>query len=196
MKFFYTELIILFFFTGCIVYPHKYYKYTSGLPDFTGFPESVDRIAYADYFIGDVYVTLTVAGIDRPSKKIWEDAPYKLLFVGIGIGKNYEKLIVSEVEIESSLGKTYVYQPLPMECLFGEPFFEAQDKEWYCYSGNVVKGKPIPQFYFSVIDAEVIKINALVTIVYSDGRESLKWMAFELTPHIKWELIDSYIRTL
>lgn len=183
------RLLIIFFFillalltSSCIINKHYYEYYETYLPDINEY-ENISKDEFEEYFFDNIYFSLVSHSSRYYSEKIRESGPFKLRLYCITTKSIYKKVIIEEMEIESSLGNQYSSETqIGRQHSFQYYYTNKENIKYY----NTISDWSKPNvFNFDHKNGEVLTVKFRVAIYDYDNNIYYKNLKFILYPKTK-----------
>ncbi len=178
-------IILIILFSSCVINKRIYYEYSTGLPGYT-IPEydSINKSIYYDYFLNEVYMTITVSGRYYSSEEERIRAPYHIMFLAVSKNKKYKIMKINNCIINSSINGEYSFDCLPDEFIFGQGTKYKNDIFYFT-------PQDIYPIDLDIKANEIIEIQFELVLEDEEEKEYKKQMKYTVKPDIKTKYIET-----
>lgn len=189
MKRIFQLLFLICMFSSCVINKRVFYEYSTNLPGYT-MPEynRIDKSAYRDYFLNDVYLTVTIFGRYYPSEQVRVRGPYSIMFRAVSKNTRYKTMRINNCTICSNIKPKYNFDCLPAEFIFDDGKYYNNDI--FYYSPRKWNTYPID---LDIKASEIIEISFELVLIDENDKEYKKQMKYIVKPDIKTKYIETIL---
>ena len=180
-------ILLVFLNSSCIINKHYYEYYETSLPDINEY-ENIAKDEFEEYFFDNIYFSLLSHSSRYYPEKIREGGPFKLRLYCITTQSIYKKVIIDEMEIESSLENQY-----SSETQIGRQHsfrYYYTDKKNITYYNTISDWSQPNVFDFDHKNGEILTVKIRVAIYDYDNNIYYKNLKFVLYPKTKISYLE------